>query len=217
MGTTTVQQQNTAKQKLTKKAKLLANPEVKRWHDKLTGASPTTAEVRLRRLGHFCEIHELTPMQFAELGMKDLKAASDLLQDHVTWMEDEEYAPQYIECTLTAVKSWLRHHDIEVKRQIRITDVDSTPTLQNERMPNGEEMSEIFARMPLREGASVSLIGKAGLRPEVLGDFDGTDGLVMKDLPDIAIIQGEARCLTSPPMIIVRRRCRKRDTSTSPS
>jgi hypothetical protein len=49
------------------------------------------------------------------------------------------------------------------------------------------------------------LIAKAGLRPEVLGNYNGTDGLTMKDLPDIVIQQGVARCLRSPPRIIVRK------------
>ncbi|MEW6603465.1 MAG: site-specific integrase [Thermoproteota archaeon] len=193
------------KRRESKKSRLLANPDVKRWFDNVARGSPITAEVRVRRLGQFCEIHEMTPMQVAELGMKDLMAVTDLLQDHVTWMEQQNYAPQYTKSTVTALKSWLSHFDVEIKRKIWIANIDSTPTLENERVPNGEEMGEIFARMPLREGSSVSLIAKAGLRPEVLGNHDGTDGLMMKDLPDIAIVQGVARCLASPPMVIVRK------------
>jgi hypothetical protein len=51
----------------------------------------------------------------------------------------------------------------------------------------------------------MSLIAKAGLRPQVLGNYDGKDGLSMKDLPDIVIQQGVARCLRNPPRIIVRK------------
>ena len=197
--------QQTAKHRQTKTAKLLANPDVRRWYDNLARSSPITAEVRLRRLGQFCEIHDMTPMQLAALGMKNLKVATDLLQDHITWMEEKNYAPQYIECTSTALKSWLRHNDVEVKRKIRIANADSTPSLLNEKVPEGEEMGEALSRASLREGASISLIAKAGLRPEVLGNHNGTDGLMIKDLPDIAIVQGIVRCLVAPPMIVVRK------------
>lgn len=197
---------NAAKQKKeSKKSKLLANPDVKRWYDNLTRGSPNTAEVRVRRLSQFCEIHNMTPMQVADLGMKDVMTVTNLIQDHISWIEEQGNAPQYIKTTVTALKSWLAHFDVEIRRKIWIANIESTPTLQNEEVPNGEEMSEIFARVPLREGTSISLIGKAGLRPEVLGNYDGTDGLMMKDLPDIAIVQGVARCLRCPPKIRVRK------------
>jgi hypothetical protein len=71
----------------------------------------------------------MTPAQLAELGMQDLMAVTNLIQDHVTWMEQEGKAPQYIKTTLTSIKSWLRHFDIEIRRKIRIPNADSTPTL----------------------------------------------------------------------------------------
>ncbi|SMH72023.1 conserved protein of unknown function [Candidatus Nitrosotalea okcheonensis] len=195
----------TAKKRENKVRKLLANTEVKRWYDNLARGSPITAESRTRRLVKFCEEHNTTPMELAELGIKDLKAVTDLLQDHITWMELKHYAPQYIEATMTALKSWLRHFDILIVRRLKITDADSTPTLENERVPNGKEMAEILFRAPLREGAVISLMAKSGLRPEVLGNHNGTDGLMIKDLPDLEIINGVTRFLHTPPKVIVRR------------
>ncbi|MEP0826645.1 MAG: site-specific integrase [Nitrososphaera sp.] len=195
-----------AKQKTqSKTSKLLANPDIKRWYDNLARSSPTTAGPRLRKLSGFCELHQMTPMELAELGMKDLRATSDLLQDHITWMEEQGKAPQYIKSVMTATKSWLAHFDIRVTRKLRIANVDSTPTLENERVPQGNEMAEVMSRSDLFAGAAISLISKAGLRPETLGNHDGTDGLMMKDLPDIVIQQGVARVLQTPPMIVVRK------------
>jgi len=48
------------------------------------------------------------------------------------------------------------------------------------------------------------LIAKAGLRPETLGNFDATDGLMIKDLPDL-VINGLATFASKPPMVKVRR------------
>ena len=195
--------------KQTKISKFLSNPDVKRWYDNLSRGSKNTANARLRRLIHFCEVHQMTAMQLAELAMKDEKAVSDLIQDHITWMEQRGNAPQYIKTTVTSIKSWLRHFDVEIKRKIRIANVDSTPTLEKEEVPKADEMSEVFRRAPLREGSTISFIAKSGLRPEVLGNSDGTDGLRIKDLPDIAIIQGIAKCIKSPPMVIVRKNLSK--------
>ena len=197
---------NTAKQKKqSKKSKALSNPDVRRWYDDLSRGSKNTAGARLRRLTHFCEVHEMTPAELAELGMKDAKAVIDMIQDHVTWMLEQGKAPGYTRTTITAIKSWLAHFGVEVRRKIRVPNADSTPTLEDERVPNGSEMAEVLHRAKLREGSAISLIAKSGLRPEVLGNVDGTDGLKMKDLPDIAIVQGVTRCIVSPPMVIVRR------------
>jgi len=47
------------------------------------------------------------------------------------------------------------------------------------------------------------------LRPQVLGNFNGNDGLTLRDLPDIVIQQGVARCLRSPAMVLVRKNLSK--------
>jgi hypothetical protein len=114
-------------------------------------------------------------------------------------------APGYIESTITAVKSWLRHFDVEIKRRIKINEAESTPTLEHERVPNESEISEIFNRASLRTAIEMSLIAKAGLRPQVLGNHDGTDGLVIRDMPEIVIEDGKAMCVSIPPRITVRR------------
>ncbi|QLH08586.1 hypothetical protein [Candidatus Nitrosotenuis sp. DW1] len=207
MGKTIGQQTSNAakKQKTSKKERLLSNPNVRRWYENTARSSVNTAETRLRKLGIFCESHGMTPMELAELGMKDVRTVSDVIQDHITQMTAHGNAPQYTKGMMTAVKSWLRHFDVEVKRKMRIANSDSAPTLENERVPDGTEIAEILNRSDLCTGAAISLIAKAGLRPEVLGNFEGTDGLMMKDMPDIIIMQGTARCLQTPARIFVRK------------
>src|SRR5579885_417974 len=197
---------NTAtKQKYTKKNRLLANPDVKRWYENLSRGSELTADVRVRRLGLFCQAHHMTPSELAELGMRDLRAVTDLIEDHITSMEQEGYAPGYIGDTVKAVKSLLRHFEVEIKRRIKISNLGSTPTLENEKVPESLELTELFNRSEVRSGAMMSLIAKAGLRPEVLGNHNGTDGLRIKDLPDLAIVEGLVIFTSIPPRIKVRK------------
>ena len=139
--------QRTTAEKQTKKEQLLADPDLRRWFDNIARGSPLTADVRLRRISYFCEVNKLTPIQLADLAIKDLRAVTDLIQDHITWMEKQNKSPGYIESTVTAIKSWLRHFDVEIKRRIKINESESTPTLEHERVPNESEISEIFNRM----------------------------------------------------------------------
>lgn len=195
----------TIRKKPTKKTKLLAIPDVKRWYENVARGSPVSAEINLRRLSKFCEDNKITPTQLAELGIADVRKVTDLLQDHISWMENQGKAPQYIKGTITAIKSWLHHFDVFIKRRIKITDVDSTPTLANERVPDRHELAELFSRANLRSGAVMSLIGKAGLRPEVLGNHNATDGLMIKDLPDLEIKDGLATFSDKPSKVVVRK------------
>ena len=208
MGKSTENEQiiNTAKNQTTsKKQHFLANPDVKRWYDNVARGSMITADTRLRRLRKFLEDHDMTAIQYANLAIRDIRTATDILQDYITKLEENGNAPQYIKGLLTAVKSWLRHFDVEIKRKIKIKNIDSTPTLESERVPEANELAELFSRADLRQGAIMALIGKSGLRPEVLGNYDASDGLMIKDLPDLAIIQGLAVFTRTPPRIIVRR------------
>jgi hypothetical protein len=203
-------QTTTAKQhKITKKDSLLSNQDIRRWYDNLARSSGVTAEVRLRKLGRFCENNKITPREIIELGLQDPRAVADLLEDTITTMEKQKHAPQYIKAVMTAVKSWLHHFDIEIKRKIRISNVDATPTLADERVPDATELAELFNRANLRSGAIMALMGKAGLRPEVLGNHDATDGLMIKDLPELEIVHGIARFTDKPSKIVVRRNLSK--------
>ena len=95
----------TAKSHTSRKARMLSNPEIKRWHDNLARGSPITAEVRMRRLDKFCQMHDMTPMELADLGMKDVRTVTNLLEDHITAMEEDSKSPGYIEDHIKSAKS----------------------------------------------------------------------------------------------------------------
>ena len=190
--------------KISKKDKMLTNPEIKRWYDNLARGSVITADVRLRRLDMLCRTHDMTVMELADLGMRDVRTATNLLEDHITWMEDKGYAPGYITGFVKTFKSWMSHFDVEIKRRVKIKNPNQTPTLQNEKTPEAHEITEVFARASLRSAAMISLMAKSGLRPEVMGNHDGADGLRIRDLPDVVIHQGIAKCIKTPSRIVVR-------------
>ncbi|KFM14659.1 hypothetical protein SCCGRSA3_02478 [Marine Group I thaumarchaeote SCGC RSA3] len=132
-------------------------------------------------------------------------------RQNISVIQNENHAPSYISVTITAVKSWLNHFDVKILRKLKIRNPTSTPTLKDEKIPEPQELAELFNRADTRAGAIMALIGKAGLRPEVLGNVDASDGLSIRDLPDLAIVQGLAIFTHKPARIVVRSELSKKD------
>ncbi len=184
----------------SKKAKLLANSHVRRWYEDVARGSKNTANAWIQRLCTFLEKFSMTPVQLAEL---DRETATNLIYDFIRDYE-ADHAPQTVKGIVTTVKNYLRFSGVEITRKFRIRRVNTTPTLKGKRLPNGQELSEIYSRANLRQGAIISFVAKAGLRPEVLGWCDASDGLTVEDLPDLAIVQGLTTFTKWPPRVMVR-------------
>ncbi len=192
------------KKGVTKYAVYLEDGDVRRWFTNLSRGSPVTAEVALRRLSRLCELLDTTPRGMVDRAARDLKGFQDSLEDMVTGLESERKSPGYILDLIKAVKSWLRYHDITLTRRIKVSNSTATPTIENEQVPSQEELSKIFRASPPRVRAAEVLMAFADLRPETLGNHDGSDGLMIKDLPELKIEGGEVVFEKIPTMIVVR-------------
>jgi len=189
---------------VSKKAKLLSDSDIKRWYTNVARGSPITAEVHLRRLSLFCEQNNLSPRELVDFGQKDRKKLENLIQDHITIMESEEKAPGYIGGIIKGVKSWLIHNEIELKRKIRISNRGATPTIEDERVPDKEELKTLLMYGDERASALICLVAQTGLRLEVLGNSRGNDGLTIRDLPELKIVKTHVDFIRIPTMIIIR-------------
>jgi len=130
--------------------RLLENPDVKRWYDNLARGSPVTADVRLRRLGVYCETAGTTPGELAGAGAKDVRAVDDMLMDHVSLLEGRGYAPSYINDILKCLRSWLAFNYVRSVRRIRIKNADIPVTLQDEVVPSKAKLGELLDSAPAR-------------------------------------------------------------------
>jgi hypothetical protein len=193
-------------EKLTKKAKILGDPEVHRWYDNLYRSSPNVAEVAIRRLNRFEELSKLTHDQLIKLEQRSLE---NIVQDAIRDLEKEDYAPEYIEGILKAVKSWLKHNDRELKRDIKIKDSGVPKTLEEkeEKVPEPQQLDNILAAASIRGKVSSSFMAFTGVRPEVLGNMEGTNGLMLSDLPELDI--NTLQFSSIPAQVIVRREISK--------
>jgi len=119
-------------------------------------------------------------------------------------MESEGKSPGYVEGVLKAVKSWLAHNEVELKRRIKISNRGATPTIENERVPDKEELKALLMYGDERAGAMMCLVAQSGLRLEVLGNAQGNDGLTIGDLPELKILKDQVEFARVPTMVVVR-------------
>lgn len=186
----------------SRKHEFLKDADVKRWFDNVARGSPVTADVYLRRLAAFCSDIHATPK---ELTAKSERELHDLMLDCVSQMEKDNKAGSYIESTLKAVKSWLNHNGKDVRRRIKIRGARDTPSLKDERVPMKEELKRIFLSGDKKARAACVLVANSGLRIEVLGNYAGTDGLTLRDLPDLKI-QGKSVVIEKIPTLVTVRK-----------
>jgi hypothetical protein len=110
---------------------------------------------------------------------------------------------------MKAVKSWLSFNMRELKVKIKIRGVDDTPTLRDERVPTQSELKKIFMCADIRSRVACVLLAHSGLRIETLGNYMGTDGLRLRDFPEIGVDGGSITFDKIPTMVVVRRELSK--------
>jgi hypothetical protein len=163
------------------------NDDFRRWFENLARGSQVTANINARTLYRFSEIIGMTPAEMIQFSKENLRDFEDLLFDFVTDLEKEGKAPSYILGYLKTVKSWLKFNGVKLVRQIKISNADSTPTIDDERVPTKDEMNQILNYAQDRGRCSISFMAFSGLRPQVLGHRYRDDGLEIRDLPELEI------------------------------
>jgi len=179
---------------------LLENHDVERWYHNIARGSPVTADVYLRRLGSFCAERNVTPAVLANTAPIKL---GNLLMDYVS-AKEKQYAGSYVESTVKAVKSWLAHNGVELKRKIKIRGANDTPSLRDERVPTKDELHHVLLSASKQARVASILVAHAGLRLESIGDYKGQDGLTIRDLPELKVDHSEVTFATVPSMVVVR-------------
>ena len=164
---------------------LLKDRNVKRWYDNLRAKSVLTATVALRNLGHYCEIENTNPNKIIiEMQEGNFR---DKFFDFVRKLEEDGKAGSYIARFKKVVKSWAKFNEVDIKLNVNIRNENESPTLTNERVPSKEELGKILRMATPRGRIAISLMAYSGLRPESLGNYEGTDGLRLGDLKGLNI------------------------------
>ena len=164
---------------------LLLDEDVRRWFENLKAKSVLTATVALRNLGHYCELTEITPKEILNRARSNEKDFRYEFTDFVRKMEKDGKAGSYIARFKKVILSWLKFNDIRLQLTVNISGENETPTIANERVPSKEELARILRKATSRGRVAIAIMAFSGLRPESLGDYEGTDGLRLGDLKDL--------------------------------
>jgi hypothetical protein len=180
---------------------LLEDADVRRWFENVARGSEVTAEVYLRRLGAFCGHFGVSPGQLVVRGEGEVY---NMLLDYVSHLERRGCAGSYVKSAVKAVKSWLAHNGVEIRRKIKIREADEAPTLRDERVPTQQELRRILLAGDVKSRVACVLVAHSGLRLMTLGNYKGTDGLRVKDFPEMRIDGGQVIFERTPTIVIVR-------------
>ena len=172
--------------------------DVKRWFDNLARGSRATGDVWLRRLRAFCIQTRTTPKELARLKQRSLR---DLFFDFISSEERRGSSGPYIAHTIAVAKSWLRFNDVTPPAGLKIRGADR---VREETALSPEQIRKIMNIATPRERVAIALMSQAGVRPEVLGAYQGEDGLRLRDLPELRI-EGSTFSFTKTPTLIVVR------------
>jgi hypothetical protein len=172
------------------------------WFDNLSRGSPTTAIERARVLYRFLGFMGWTLDELTDRVKGDRDGFEKLLISFVGQQETKGYSPGTIENYLKSVKSWANWHGVKFVRQIKISNRNSTPTLDEEKVPTVRQVQGIRSSATLRGRICVGAVAYGGLRPEVLGHQNIKDGLKLGDLPELNI---EALKFEAFPTLVVVR------------
>jgi len=182
---------------------LLKDPEVKNWNENIKAGSIITGEVYLRTLGLYCKLNSTDPRKILE-DAKEGKLKKDFMV-FVRKLENEGKAGSYIVRFKKVISSWVKFNDISLDlRSVRIKEASRNLTVEDERVPTQEELSKIITISGLRGRVSIALMAFSGLRPETIGNFKGTDGLKLSDLPELRINEGKIEFVKVPTIVRVR-------------
>jgi len=105
--------------------------------------------------------------------------------DFVRNMENKGKAGSYIVRFKKVISSWTKFMDTPINLgSVKIKETYRNPTVKDERVPSAEELSKILTVATDMARVSISLMSFSVLRPETIGNFKGTDGLILSDFPE---------------------------------
>ena len=171
----------------TRHHKLLEYKKVNEWYENLKAKSETTCETYLRNFGLWLEWINEDPESVLFLARDDYEAFKSKISDHIRQMERAGKLGSYISVTLKALISYLKFRNVTVKLNLNIRGENENPTIENQVPPSKDDLKKVLRRASMRTRVAISLMAFTGVRPRVMGDINGNDGLVLRDIPELIL------------------------------
>ncbi len=182
---------------------LRKDENVIRWYRNLQQGSLITGDVYLRTLGLYCKSNAISPERIVK-DAKTGKLKNDFI-DFVHRKGKEGKAGSYVIRFKKVLTSWVAFNGYDANlKGVKVQGANISPTLIDERPPLKNEIDAILRGATVRGRAIISLLSFSGLRPESLGNYDGSDALRIKDIEGIKIGPEGIEFSVYPAMLKVR-------------
>lgn len=180
---------------------LLKDKDFRRWIRNVERGSSVMGYEYLRRIGYICGRFRKTPQDFAKMSVKQ---ATDFLLDMVEDLEKEKFSGSYVSNLVKALRNWMEFNDVQITKRIQVQHPNQLVKVGDEQPPRPEEFRAVLNAADLRAKTACSIVGFAGQRLEVLGDYLGKDGLKLKDIPELNVTRKTATFEKTPAKVKVR-------------
>jgi hypothetical protein len=148
--------------------------------------SVLSADVDLRKLDLLLERTRLDPEQvvaFARGNPDDLRSR---LTQYASILKKQGRLDTYIEKTFSGLKNYLAFRHVDFNGYPKLAPIQGA-SLERERVPTPEELGVVLERLSLRGRTIALLLAHAGVRPQVVGSYQGESGLTLGDLPELKL------------------------------
>lgn len=162
----------------------------------------------LRTLGYYCELTHETPHKIVTDAKDNPIEFRNRFSDFIRELERKGKAGSYLARFKRVLISWTNFHNLEIRLDINIAGENEPPTLVNERIHSRDELGKILRKASPRGRVAIAMMAFTGLRPESLGNYEGTDSLKLGDIKDFQL-NGTMEFSSIPSLVIVRNRISK--------
>jgi hypothetical protein len=165
---------------------LLKDPLVGPWYDESALRSKLTARVNLRRLGLLLHQLDLPSSEMLSLAKQQPELLRSKFVDYAKRMLAEGRVGAYVAKMFSAPRSWFAYHRIPFDGFPKLKVIQGE-TIREERVPTPQELRRIVGLYTPRARVVALMMAHAAVRPGVLANIDGTDGLTLGDVKDLRL------------------------------
>ncbi|MHB8633349.1 MAG: hypothetical protein ACYDBQ_05185 [Thermoplasmatota archaeon] len=166
----------------------LKDPDIRRWYENVARRNPTTAEVYLRYLCRELAKHGLSPGDLLRMKSKERE---DTVVDCIDALSKRGVAGSSIVNFRKAVRSFLSWHELDLKRHINIEGAYDRPRVRDYALPTQDQLRLVLNAGSSRARVAIAFMAFAGVRPQVLGNEAGDNGLRLENLRDLRVSDQE--------------------------
>ena len=156
------------------------------WYEEAVLRSKLTARVNLRRLGLLLHQLSLTPKELLDLAKDHPEPLRARFVAYAKQMLAQGRTGAYVAKMFSAPRSWFDYHRVSFNGYPKLKVIQGE-TIREERVPTPEELGRILALYTPRARVIALMMAHAAVRPGVLANIDGTDGLTLGDLKDLRL------------------------------